>query len=288
MSLVTVSRIAALAFIALVGLSASCALGVIRGDDYPAKWRDAPIGTVHDDWGTANRFCTSFVMWRLAGDGTDLRYLDWAPRVLSAGDDAERDDAVANARSLDGWDVAVGTEPTVGAIAVWTPTELGAPPTFPGHVAYVAEVTGEQVLLEEYNWSVRGGYGTRLVAASSVPRFVTFRRLDPNASPETPAGRPPASRLSFLGAGIGQLELLVDLADTSRVRVTVTRAGKTVRWSRVVRAGSARTLRVRTARLGRGSARLRLVVTPLDAAKASDPDGVVVQRRVRLVGARGI
>lgn len=282
------THLVALLFLVLLGVGTAPALGVIRGDDYPPAWRDAPMGAVRDDWQLENRYCGSFVLWRLLQDGTDLRRFTQTAWVVGYTPDQTLEDRIASARR-EGWEVTARTTPSVGAIAHWTGPEA-AGGGYIGHVAYVAEVDGDMVILEDYNGRVRGGYDARQVPAASVPRYLTYRRIAPETAPapEEPATSPPArSALSFLGVGRGRLEMLVDLADRSRVRVVVTRAGKTISVTRMLGAGPARALRVRTGRLGRGPARVRIVVAPVDSVSARDPDGVLAQRRVRLVSAQG-
>ena len=58
--------------ILLVVMSFSFKSGVVNaedkviGDDYPAKWKNLPLGATTDDWGMATRYCTSFVANRLS------------------------------------------------------------------------------------------------------------------------------------------------------------------------------------------------------------------------------
>lgn len=266
----------------IVCVAAAPALGVVRGDDYPVQWRDAPMGSVRDDWGGENRVCYSFVLWRLLQDGHDLRGLDATPSAFAVAPGLALDVAIANARQRDGYVITVGATPSVGAIATWTGAELGTPEAI-GHVAYVAEVHGDLVTIEEYNRGGRGTYGTDVIPAASVPRYLSIRRLRPDEPREVPTPPPARSSVAYVGAGSGNVSMRVALADRSRVHVTVARAGRTVRFSRVMDAVSGRRIYVNTTRLRKGRATVTVVVTPVDPASARDPDGVRLRRTLRLV-----
>lgn len=61
--------------------------------------------------------------------------------------------------------ITVNNTPSVGSI--WWSSNG----TY-GHVAWVAEVNGDQVTIEEYNWSTAGGYGKRTLSASSATGYI--------------------------------------------------------------------------------------------------------------------
>ncbi|WP_254907509.1 hypothetical protein [Candidatus Enterococcus lemimoniae] len=42
------------------------AADTIIGDDYPAKWKNLPLGATNDNWKMATRYCPSFVANRLS------------------------------------------------------------------------------------------------------------------------------------------------------------------------------------------------------------------------------
>jgi len=132
-------------------------------DDYPYR---GSVGAV-DPWGFYTGFCNSFVVWRLNQAGIHFR-----GATLSGPNGRSR--FFGNAWT---WDAAareigftVDTVPAPGAVAVWHGGEGGAWPT--GHVAYVMAVDGAgRAILEEYNWSVRFGYGIR---TGQAPRYIHF------------------------------------------------------------------------------------------------------------------
>lgn len=138
-------------------------------DDYPAKWRNAPQDSVLDDWKELNRECTSFVAFRLASRaGFNMPFWDnainWGPRAQALG-------------------FKVDSTPTIGSVA-WT-TAHG------GHVAWVAEVEGSTVTIEQYNADFHGHYSSAKVPASTFS-YIHFHDLVPEGStaPSTPAPGP--------------------------------------------------------------------------------------------------
>jgi surface antigen len=140
---------------AVVGhpLSSTATPGV---DDYPPRLKRAGQDVLVDPWLFYNRECTSFVAWRLNNDGGvefSNYYLgkhwgdasNWRHAALQAG-------------------VTVNDRPAVGAIAWW---RAGSPGSSRGHVAWVENVSSSAITIEEYNYAVTGGYGTRTIDTSS-------------------------------------------------------------------------------------------------------------------------
>jgi surface antigen len=124
------------------------------GDDYP--WRNSgglsPLSYV-------TRQCTDFVAWRLNRDaGTTsapFKYV-WSGMTPGGGSASQW----AGAWRSHGWKTS--HKPVAGAVA-W----------FQGnHVAYVKSVSGDDVVLEEYNWGGDRSYHTRTMPASGVALFL--------------------------------------------------------------------------------------------------------------------
>jgi surface antigen len=141
--------------------------GAGTGDDYPAKWKNAPQDSLLDDWREYNRECTSFAAWALSSrNGYDMKFFDdaknWGPRAKAIG-------------------VPVDTNPAVGSIA-WSSTGKY------GHVAYVSAVDGGNVYVEQYNKNLKGTYSAGWVPASQFTGFIHFKDLTPTAptAPPTP------------------------------------------------------------------------------------------------------
>jgi len=117
-------------------------------NDYPYKGKCGGV----DPWNYYKCQCTSFVAWRInkrLGLKFHNRYKGAAWGNANSWDDAARKTGVV-----------VNNKPVPGCIAqsnagTW------------GHVAWVTKVSGDKVTIEEYNHSVREGYGTRTVPKSS-------------------------------------------------------------------------------------------------------------------------
>ena len=142
----------------------------LAGDDYPRDLRSKPQDSVFDPWRFYNRECTSFVAWRMNRDAKRTK-APWAfENFMRGGRWSNGGNWDDNARRLG---YTISTKARVGAIAHWNASELGG--GFPGHVAYVSKVHANGAVdVEEYNFHVRGRYGTR--RAIRAPRYIYFNR----------------------------------------------------------------------------------------------------------------
>ena len=126
-----------------------------RGDDYPYYYKNG--GQEIDKWRLYSRQCTSFAAFRLSSvNGFELPAAygnanEWGTRARREG-------------------YRVDKNPEIGAIA-WS-TE-----GFYGHVAWVSNVSGDMIEIEEYNYGVRESYNRRTVKASSMTGFIHFKDL---------------------------------------------------------------------------------------------------------------
>ncbi len=144
------------------------ASAAVIGDDYPAKWKNASQDSVIDSWGMYNRECTSFVAYRLSSankfnlqrGGMDWNASNWGANAKKQG-------------------YAVNSTPAVGSVA-WFGSK--------NHVAWVADISGSNVIIEDYNSAYNGKYAKRTVAKSSVSGFIHFKDL--GASTPTPTPKP--------------------------------------------------------------------------------------------------
>ncbi|MGX8777454.1 aggregation-promoting factor C-terminal-like domain-containing protein (plasmid) [Propionibacterium freudenreichii] len=116
------------------------------GDDYPFK--DQPVDTLNTASGYYVGNCTDFVWWRVNRDAGSLT----APWRFGHADLTPVDGNGANwglPSSLPGWSET--TDPVPGdVVAIRHAGTLSATADFPGHVAYVGAVDGEQVTTENY------------------------------------------------------------------------------------------------------------------------------------------
>lgn len=133
---------------------------VARGDDYPLHYKNGSVEI--DQWRMYSRQCTSFAAFRLSSvNGFEIppaygNANEWGHRARREG-------------------YRVDTKPEVGAIA-WS-TE-----GYYGHVAWVSNVSGDTIEIEEYNYGVREKYNRRKVKASSMTGFIHFKDLSANHS----------------------------------------------------------------------------------------------------------
>lgn len=140
-----------------------------RGDTYPSRYRNAGLDEIVDEWNFYNRECTSFVAWCLnsrngIGFHNRLGGIRW-------GNAGSWDDA---ARTLG---YPVDTTPAVGAVAYCNPWSHGTGEN--GHVAWVSEVNGDDVSIEEYNHNLKapGTFGTRTVNKYNFDGFIHIKDI---------------------------------------------------------------------------------------------------------------
>jgi surface antigen len=141
------------------------------GDDYPANLKNAAIDAIVDPWNFYNRECTSFAAWCL----NSRNGVKFTNQYLGASRWGNANTWGMVAKSLG---VTVNMTPAVGAIAWWTTGKYG-------HVAWVSAVNGSSVFIEEYNYKVRGGYGTRTIAASNPAGYIHIKDITPSGKTMT-------------------------------------------------------------------------------------------------------
>lgn len=154
--------------------------GRVIGDDYPAAWRNNP-NTV-DSWGYYTGNCTSFVANRLH----NVNHFE-APRAMGNGAQWG-----ASASRLG---YRVDNTPAIGSVAYYTDGGYG-------HVAWVADVVGSNIVIEEYNRYINGrmdySYHTRTQPISSAAGFIHFKDLSGTVS--TPISTTPSTGTSTGGS----------------------------------------------------------------------------------------
>ena len=145
----------------------SSAYAYSTGDDYPQKYKSKVMGSVTDEWNFYNRNCTSFAAWCLnsrngvafTNNYKGIRWggaSNWGTAARSVG-------------------ITVNSTPAVGAVAWWSR----------GHVAWVKAVSGNSVIIEEYNSPAgSGNFNSRLISASAC-RYIHIKDINATA-PATP------------------------------------------------------------------------------------------------------
>ena len=132
---------------------------IARGDDYPAYYKNGSQEI--DKWRMYSRQCTSFAAFRLSNvNGFEIPAAygnanEWGYRAKREG-------------------YRVDQRPAIGSIAWDTSGQYG-------HVAWVSNVFGDMIEIEEYNYGVRERYNRRTVKASSMTGFIHFKDVG-NAS----------------------------------------------------------------------------------------------------------
>ena len=129
---------------------------IARGDDYPAYYKNGSQEI--DKWRMYSRQCTSFAAFRLSSvNGFEITGAygnanEWGYRARREG-------------------YRVDSVPTIGSIA-WS-TAGGY-----GHVAWVSNVMGDNIEIEEYNYGYTGSYNKRIIKANTMTGFIHFKDLD--------------------------------------------------------------------------------------------------------------
>lgn len=145
---------------------------IARGDDYPERFKNGYI----DDWRFYVNECTSFVAYRLSS----VNHYEIAPAYGNGGEwgyHARRDG------------YRVDNNPALGSVA-WYDNQYK-------HVAWVSNVMGDNVEIEEYNWFGDHRYHKQVVS-KYVTGFIHFKDITrggtstpsnptPNPNPGIPA-----------------------------------------------------------------------------------------------------
>jgi len=144
---------------------------VVYGYPYVSRCPGAGFADKVDRWGMYACNCTSYVAWALQAN---RQRIDWfVPGAM----DARNWPHVARLAHL-----PVGTQPRVGAVAVWP--KLARP--F-GHVAYVTRVRRDGTMdVSEYNLPSASGYAPfvydhRVAVAPAGAEFIYVPRVRPRA-----------------------------------------------------------------------------------------------------------
>ena len=128
---------------------------IARGDDYPAYYKNGSQEI--DKWRMYSRQCTSFAAFRLSNvNGFEIPAAygnanEWGYRARREG-------------------YRVDNRPAIGSIAWSTAGTYG-------HVAWVSNVVGDEIEIEEYNYGIRESYNKRVVKANTMTGFIHFKDL---------------------------------------------------------------------------------------------------------------
>lgn len=158
----------------------------VLGDDYPIAWKS---GWGTDTWGMYRRQCTSFVAFRLNQvNGFSI------PSGLG---NADTWGHIARRMGY-----PVNDIPAVGAVA-WFDKGINGSHLAYGHVSWVAEVNGNLVTLEEYNFDAGQGpeqYHRRVINSHQVSGFIHFKDVDTGSIPISSPIQSPRSTIPNQGS----------------------------------------------------------------------------------------
>ncbi|WP_238386380.1 GBS Bsp-like repeat-containing protein [Streptococcus sp. S784/96/1] len=185
------------------------------GDDYPAYLKNAAADSLIDPWRLFNRECVSFVAYRLSSvngftiPGAYGNANEWGPRARREG-------------------YLVNKQPAVGAVAWWNSC----------HVAWVSEVSGDYVTIEEYNYDYTHRYHKRTIHRSKVDGFIHFKDLSASSSIQTSS--PVSVNQSGLSSSgtytFSKKSVIRAEAKTSSPELDYYEAGQSVHYDKVVEA----------------------------------------------------
>ncbi|WP_019785659.1 RICIN domain-containing protein [Streptococcus sobrinus] len=128
-----------------------------RGDDYPAYLKNAAPDSVIDPWRLYNRECTSFTAWRLQSvngftiPGAYGNGGQWGYRARREG-------------------YRVDNNPAIGSVGWLDDGSYG-------HVAWISNVMGDNVEIEEYNYGYTHNYHRRVAHKSAFTGYIHFKDL---------------------------------------------------------------------------------------------------------------
>ncbi|WP_176139290.1 SH3 domain-containing protein [Streptococcus sp. 1453] len=128
---------------------------IARGDDYPAYYKNGSQEI--DQWRMYSRQCTSFAAFRLSSvNGFEIPRAygnanEWGHRARREG-------------------YRVDSVPTIGSIAWSTAGTYG-------HVAWVSNVMGDNIEIEEYNYGYTESYNKRVIKVNTMTGFIHFKDL---------------------------------------------------------------------------------------------------------------
>lgn len=130
------------------------------GDNYPLVWKNGVIWKSVDKWNMYVKECVSFAAFRLSSvNGFELPYgygnaNTWGHIARRSG-------------------YRVDKIPAVGAVAWMDSNQYGA--LWAGHVAWVSNVYGDQVEIEEYNYNGNHAYHRRVIHKNEVTGYIHFK-----------------------------------------------------------------------------------------------------------------
>lgn len=142
--------------------SLQSAVNVQAADDYPDYYKNAERDAIVDEWNFYNRECTSFCAWCI-NNRNGVSFTNWYGGIRWG-------HAYNWGNAAKQLGITVDKTPAVGSIAWWDSGTYG-------HVAWVSEVKGNTVVIEEYNYKYAGSYNSREINASNPTGYIHIKEL---------------------------------------------------------------------------------------------------------------
>lgn len=131
-------------------------------DTYPTEWKSAAQDTIFDSWNYLNRECVSYVAWKLHEDKRNNIPFSRLGNAVSW-----RSQSQASTHST----------PQAGDVAWFNAGAWGGNIRALGHVGYVEKVTGDKIIMSDYNFGDPGGMYHLHQLDKNVPTsYLRFRK----------------------------------------------------------------------------------------------------------------
>lgn len=167
------------------------------GDDYPAKYKNAALDAMADEWNFYNREGTSFVAWCL-NSRNGVAFHNW----YGGRQWGHAKNWGVTARALG---CAVDMNPVRGCV-YWTTAG-----TY-GQVAWVSAVEGSKVRIEAYNYAGNGAYYEQLVDIGSASGYIHIKDMPVAApKPEPVMGSPISGSTQTIRDGDYHIVTTIDM-----------------------------------------------------------------------------
>jgi len=202
--------VASIIFIGILVVSTGTVFGYSTGDDYPYRGQGDGI----DPWNFYKGQCTSFVAWCL-NSRNGVKFTNQYGGVSRWGN-AKEWGGVAESLGIE-----VDMNPAVGSIAWHNRNTYG-------HVAWVKEVSGNKVTVEEYNHVAADTFGTRTIDKSTFTGFIHIKDIEPSPDIIAKSISLNKSEITKIAGDIQNLTATLTPSDTTDKSLTWTSSDTTV------------------------------------------------------------
>ncbi|HVO86495.1 MAG TPA: CHAP domain-containing protein [Candidatus Binatia bacterium] len=116
-----------------------------------------------DSWGMYNRECVSYTAWKVVEAYGAGAMPSWGSIGLGNADQWPGDAAA--------YGIPTGSSPKVGSVAIGTNAYYFGPV---GHAMWVEAISGDQILVSQFNFSAPGQYSEMWISSSLISTFIYF------------------------------------------------------------------------------------------------------------------